>query len=415
MGVTVATTRVALNTDTGEQNITTDDLGGLTPKAAMLFLSWAVTDGVAADGLSLMVGITDGVVSKCHNGWDQHNLATSNTGYSNQDVPIYVVDPATGSVDCQAAFSAWITNGVTINITDAPTSALLLTVTFFAGTDVSADVDIIKFPGTDTVDVTAPGFEPDLVFVLGNDHNSWPISSSNMKWGFGVCHNDRASGITQRCVLGFNRDNRADAQTTVYYSNAYVTGAFIYDAIGLSVSLGTFDANGFTATASEETTKVWAYLALRFVSGPAVASWVGDHTTPTETGNDAEIGPSFTPQAVILHGTMAEAVNTVYTDALGGSLMVSAFDEDDAYATSGCADDGAATTDTQSLSDDVPVQLPDDDGSAGLTASFVSLDANGWTLNYTAVKPAAKYMWAVAIEGEAAAEGNPWYYYAQQQ
>ena len=47
MGITVATTRVAVPTSTGTQDITTTDLAGLTPKAAMLTLSYASSDGTA--------------------------------------------------------------------------------------------------------------------------------------------------------------------------------------------------------------------------------------------------------------------------------------------------------------------------------------------------------------------------------
>ena len=168
-----------------------------------------------------------------------------------------------------------------------------------------------------------------------------------------------------------------------------------------ALDLDDFDANGFSghARSAGGNDREICYLALNF--NGAVESWVGTHTTPTSTGNDSEAGPSFTPQAVFLIGTMMEALDTAYNDALAGSLVaLGAFDGDDEYCTSVCDEDNAATTNTQSLSDDTAVELPDDDGSAGLTASFVSFDANGWTLNYSAVKANAKYWFALAIEAE---------------
>lgn len=59
-----------------------------------------------------------------------------------------------------------------------------------------------------------------------------------------------------------------------------------------------------------------AYLALRFGSGPTVSSWVGTHTTLTSTGDDSKTGPSFKPQAVLMFGSIMEAIDTGYTDNL---------------------------------------------------------------------------------------------------
>lgn len=79
---------------------------------------------------------------------------------------------------------------------------------------------------------------------------------------------------------------------------------------------------------------------------------------------------------------------------LGG---VSAIDADDEFAASVSDEDGVTTSNSQSLSDNVSIELPDDDGTAGLTATFVSLDATGWTDNYSAVKGSAGLMLALAI------------------
>ncbi len=53
------------------------------------------------------------------------------------------------------------------------------------------------------------------------------------------------------------------------------------------------------------------------------------------------------------------------------------------------------------------VLLPDDDGTAMLTATFVSFDANGWTNNFSAVDGTAKKFWAVAIGEESVAVSDP--------
>lgn len=79
MGVTVAVTRVACNTSTGDQTITTTDLGGLTPKAAMFIITQAVTDGAAANHAVWGLGFTDGTTSFCSASEDEHGLSTTDT------------------------------------------------------------------------------------------------------------------------------------------------------------------------------------------------------------------------------------------------------------------------------------------------------------------------------------------------
>jgi len=369
---------------------------------ALFFLSFADTDGTAEDGCSYAIGFTDGTTSKSLSGDDRHNVATSVVGGETWDDPIALRDPADATDEVRTSFVSWITNGVRLNVTTAPANGVLLTCVFFAGTDSSADVGTWTFDNANAVDVTSVGFEADLVFTLCNG-GGWPSDHTHGRETVGVVHNDRASGLAQRWASVSGRDSRATSVNRSYFSASEGGADFKY-AVQYEMAFSAFDASGFTVTPSASAgTDVAAYLALRFGSGPAVDSWVGTHTTPTGTGNDGETGPGFTPQTVILFGTFAEAVDTLYADARGGVFMMSAFDADEAYAVSACVEVGVATMNTQCLSDNVAVELPDDDGSAGLTASFVSFDANGWTLNYSAVEAAAKLFIGVAIEEEAAA------------
>ncbi|NJN53653.1 MAG: hypothetical protein HC804_02175 [Anaerolineae bacterium] len=141
MGVTVAVTRVACNTSTGDQTITTTDLGGLTPKAAMFIITQAVTDGAAANHAVWGLGFTDGTTSFCSASEDEHGLSTTDTQKGGAAVPVVIMDgAATNTVDGQADFSAWVTNGSTITWTNAPSTGFLLTVVYFAGTDLTVDV-----------------------------------------------------------------------------------------------------------------------------------------------------------------------------------------------------------------------------------------------------------------------------------
>jgi len=58
---------------------------------------------------------------------------------------------------------------------------------------------------------------------------------------------------------------------------------------------------------------------------------------------------------------------------------------------------------TQSLADDQAVNLPDHAGAALIAATYVSLDATGFTLNYSAVSATAK-LWPALVIGAVSAQ-----------
>jgi hypothetical protein len=408
MGVTVAVTRAACATSTGNQDFTTADLGGLTPVAAQFIVTAGVTDGTAADHAVLSYGAATGTSNRWALGQsDEHNQATTDTSRALQsDECVFILNPGDTTADGEADFVSFITNGVRINWANAPASAHLMTVVLYAGTDVSAHANYFTVATTvdGTTDVTDPGFEPDLVLTAYTQDNM-DAANAHGYATLGMVHNDRASGVTQRSVGCWFVNNLGtsapDGHSSALYGSMSLTGT---GTVRRGFEFGSFDSSGFTCTTRLNTVSAdeIGYLALRLGSGPAVDSWVGTHTTPTSTGNDAETGPGFTPQFVLMLGSMMEAIATGYnTSPLAGSWGIFAFDADDEYANSVSCEDGVGTTNTQSISDNTAILLPDDDGAAGLVASFVSFDASGWTLNYSAVEANAKIFFALAIEEEA--------------
>jgi len=79
MGVTVATVQFAANTSDGTQDITTTDLGGLTPEAAVFTYGTSVSNGTSVNGVQWGMGVTDGSQSfaVCVN--DDHGVTTTDT------------------------------------------------------------------------------------------------------------------------------------------------------------------------------------------------------------------------------------------------------------------------------------------------------------------------------------------------
>lgn len=406
MGITVATTRVAVPTSTGTQDITTTDLAGLTPKAAMILLSYASSDGTAANNAGLSVGFTDGAKSYCLFINSEHGVTTTDTHSGVENVPVLLTTPGSASVDAKASFSAWLTNGIRLNWTTAPSTAYLMHVTFFAGSDLSADVDTAAMAGQDVeVDVTAPAFEPDLVLALTSLSIAGDSGSgSHTRYSFGAAHWDGVSVVTQRSFSQNSRNGLTTSEVSGAMSETYmlrpigVGGSFAH-----AVDITSFDANGFSLYArnSSGSGDDVYFLALSF--GGFADVKVGTHTTPTSTGESSETGIGFVPQAVIIGTTLLESADSVDAAGLGGQVGIAVIDEDEQYALAFNDEDAQTTTDTQSLSDDVCAVQPLHTGAAGIVATTPAADkfvANGWTFDYTTVTGTAKKWFYVAIEGK---------------
>lgn len=416
--VTIAVTRAAATVDAAPytQDFTTPDLQGLTPKAALFIVTRATADGTeTVDGC-----LGYGAATAADQEWattqgSEDAQGTTNTGRSNVSDHCLVIPDVDGdNVDGEAEFSAFIANGVRVNWTDAPSAAFLVTVVLFAGADLSAYAGQVALGDAEdnAVDVTAPGFEPDLVLTAAANNLAADVISSVVRNTYGVIHNNGA--VTQRSFTFYSANGEATSALAARYTESY--GGMLITSSGNLDSgyvFSGFDANGYTITtvnAGANNTTL-GYLALNF--NGAVSSWVGTMDTPTSTGNDVQTGPNFTPQIVALGMTSAQALDTAYTDGDAGVIGFSVFDADDEYSNTVADEDAQATSDTQCVSDDQAVHLDEHDGTPGHAATFVTLDAIGWTLNFSATLGAARKWWAWAIEDAQAGQAVPpkMYYY----
>lgn len=405
MAIKAAVARVASNTGTGTQDITVTDFG--TPKAALFFINYAITDGTAADHAGVTYGATDGTNEWCVHGTSEHGQATTDTDSEITATKCVIINlPGTANADGEATFSAWITDGVRINWTNAPAAAYLLTVVLFGGDDLSAFVGSQVMTDTEnaTATVSDVGFEAHLVFSAVSDfRNAGSLVGVHNRNGFGVVHNDGAAGITQRSH-GIRNDN-GGAADNVGNIMSTTHGAVI--SFGGSTDWGAsydaFTSSGFDITELDGggNNSLVHYLCLAGASPSDFA--VGTYTTPTSTGNDSITGVGFTPQMMILGMTLLEAADQNRTDARAGSTGVSVFDTSAEFSTTYGMEDGADPTNTQSLSDDTAVNIPLHDGAAGVVGAYSAMEADGAQLNFSAVHANAKYFWWAAIKAEAPA------------
>ncbi len=403
--VVTAVVRAALNTTTGTQDFTTTDFGGGTPKAALFFTTAVLSDG-QADNCRFAIGAATGAFNEwVMAAWIADAVSTTDcqSFYQNDACVLIPLDATT--IDMEANFDSFITDGVRIDITNAGIAGLL-TVVLFGGADLQAHANLVNMTGgsADTeFDVTDPGFEPDVVFAAFSDNASPGIKQhAQLSWG-GV-NNDGGGAETQRAWAGHHQNAagfqaRAAGQIATDRGglNATNTGA---EFVG--VDFDNFDSSGFSvfSRTAGTTGRDLVYLALEF---GGLKHEVRDLDTPTSTGNASITGVGFKPQLVIQGMTTHEAMDTADQTGLSGSLGVSAFTPDAEFSAGFQNEDGQATSDTQSVSNDQAIVHPLESGADGIIADFVSMDSGGWTLNYTTVTGTAKKFWALSIEEVAVA------------
>lgn len=400
MGIAIDVVEFTLNTGTGTQDIT-GSLGGLTPKAALFFVTRATVNGTAAAHIAISIGAATGVSNEwAYTGNGEDGQATTDYQHTNaSNRCILLTDPGVSTVDMDAEFSTFITDGVRINITTA-SSAYKGICVLFAGSDLSTHANNVADVGdsTDTEsNVTAPGFEPDLVFACLTD-GPLDTSGSSIELSFGICHN--GVSITERCILLRNQNGEA-AGDPKFWLNTGFSGGHISAAGGADwdLEIDSFDASGFsmfTRNGGGNNSGV-GYLALAFAG--AVGISLNTEATPTSIGNSSTTNPGFTPQAVIGVQTYGQSVDTeIDNTSDAGAWGIAAFTANTELCVAVADEDAAATTNTQSHINTKSIDVPNDDGSVALTADFVSMDANGYTLDWTDVEAAGRQGFFVAIE-----------------
>jgi hypothetical protein len=404
MGVTIAVTRVAANTGTGTQDITTTDLGGLTPKAVLLIATRAVTDGTAVDGAGMYMGASDGTNEWTEGYESQHAQASMDSDHqqdttSNRILTIYD-GTADGVVEGTANFDSFITDGVRIDWTDAPAGAYLITATFFAGTDLSTNVGTVGLGNTGNalIAVTSVGFEADVLITAILEGTT--VINPNISMG--LVHNNRGGTVTQRTMGHKQRSGFGSGAVGMMMRNdSCIVTIQSTDTLDYYGTAQSFDSSGFDIQMGNSRApgnRNMGWIALRFGASPVVDSKVYTYTTPTATGSNTDSNPGFEPQFVMYLANRAAAANTLEADADAGTFGIVMLDADDLYTQSISDEDGAADSNTQSLSDNI-VNLPTHTGASGHQATLTSIGSTGPVWNYSATDTGTARLWgALAIE-----------------
>ena len=412
MGTKIRTGRVAASTSTGTQDLTVSGLGSSSDiKAAIMLMSGATANDTFTNHAKLSVGMTDGTRDRVVSVTAEHGVGSSDLGYRTDDGACVYMRDVAGSVEADAAFSSFITDGVRINWATAPGSGFLLPYQIYAGSDVQAYVGSLDTPGVEggTAATTGPGFEPDQVFFVSVSQSTPADSSYNhlcMGWA------DNGASIVQGSQIYESEENKTNCQNHGAISEQYIAADLKAFTSGYwtQVSVSAFGASGFTIT-QDLGTAVWPvfYLALKYGSGIGHSvSFQSLDTADIVSSKTSFTGLGHKPQSMFLLPTQfldTGDLDTIDTGDKAGVVTVGLADASSSYIAGITNEDGAANMVAKSWGSAGLIGLPQDDGATtDWYGTLDTLDSDGFTASWSLTN-SGKDTWMMVQSVEEEASG----------
>lgn len=405
----------------GDQDfVVTASPPGVAPKAAIVTVSGATSNAVHVPGAMLSFGIiaenSPGVYGQfCISSSSEDVILSANTKHVKSNTKVVFLLLANGTTNALAT-GTFITNGIRLNWSDFPATAVFVTVQLFFDTAADLSVYAGDFNPSTSIDTAtavsvgiSPYWQPDQLIVLGAFGTYDTIANDSiLQIGFA----DRGSPIRQ-CSSNlhgvFDASNNANSVQRNIVSDAYVTER----AFGtVAHEITAFSATGFTTTTRIGTTTVTAFPYLALAYNSTCNHWVGVVNSPVLTGAQTVTAPNFKPQFVMQLVPAATLLSTTYAPPAiqqicddsaegAGTYGIAAFNDraNEIFSNSTSDDDAAAAMVTRSRSSDdfrcradaVPYDL-----YVAITPVFI---ATGWTLTYSVANANVRF-WPSMVWGE---------------
>ena len=388
-----------LNTSPGNQDITISGFG--TPSAAIVFYG-GDSSGTQKANATLGVGFTDGT-NECCVAISSEDAVTTTDTYRKMrnDRFIDCLSGTTSASDYVASFSAWITDGIRINIASAPSGTRTATFILIGGADVTnATVgDVPLGFGTSAITETI-GHSSDLILSASSGHDISTSAIVHSILSLGMYHNDGAD--TQKSVCFLDQDDISTptpSDVGGYFSTTnsalqVFNGTATWVAQISNVTSTTFDVTPSASASGDDL----IYLALKFSNSPDIS--IDTLDGPTATGSYSTTAPGFEPDFCLMFLSDNTTVNTVQNSE---SISISAFDAANEACLSYSSKDNVTFKVAKSEYNASAVA----DLTAGNTdlhvGTFTSFDANGFTLNFPSTVAGTSRKWAALTIGPAIA------------
>lgn len=416
--LTVGVFRDGLRASTGNDTFTSVGLGSAIKQRGAFVWGTAATsadDGTAVDNAIWSYGCGMSPTRRFWlSGRVNDNDTTDAEGHMEDDDAIYaLINPTSESLTAKADFDDYVTDGVQVDVTDAPAAEMFLHGLLFSGSGVRAATETFIASRTldASVELTVP-FEPDLVILFTNGDQFNGSTTHGGFLGFTVCFctNDKAGTVEHASISIAQTAQSGTAANYGAVSNTYMQ--FVdpirdNSAVDATYELSFPDANTARLTTrnpSNDTTD--PEIGALFIDTNGTEVNVGIADSPTSTGVQAiSLGSGIQPKTVMMLCSQITTLDTFTQGAAAGTLGIASASTSGTQAENYAGvmnENGVSTTNSKSISDDQIFHMLDDDGgpSGDLVGAFDSFSANAVNVNFSAVGGSAYKLPYLAI-GEA--------------
>ena len=396
----VALLQQATRTTTGTQNWTdssvTSDL-----KAAIFFNTDATANASVTAAFKGNIGCTD-LTNNVAFGMGAVDATAASSGITGQVVSntnCLLRVASTGLATLAAAYSATLSNGVTINYGTVDGAAYLVNCLLISGSDVEVKTSNAQFATTDTTKTITHNLTgtPDLVIVVASvGQTAMGVNFAALNPILGFYDGTNSVG------LGFDNapstsPTSVDARITADLGHNVFGASDNFTLLLSSVGSSTFTLSR-TATNSEGMSVMC--IAIRHTANTA-AALAFNTTLPTSTGNAALVtGMAVKPQLLFSIPTRLTTNSLTNTDAAGAfGFGVACNDSGTTQQMSIAAtsEDVVTTTVSKSqISITQALMVLNDSGTIVNEATVNSWDSGGVTLNHSVVSGTAYEMIGLA-------------------
>lgn len=358
---------------------------GFTPKALILYATDETTTGIAI-GWTQYYGMATSTTNRV--GISNSQTTATNTGSRAHDsTKCFLVVSAAGTTIVAADLVSFDVDGFTLNFSTVNATARVVSYVALGGTDLTnAFIKAFLPAASNTAQgFTGVGFQPDAAFFISAQvaaATQTDTGAMGLSLSFGKDATHRAALETQPNA----------ATESVQKASKIIEKSSSGGVISMEGDLTSMDADGFTITFST-TTSVKEIFALCLKGGQYQ---VGSFNQPGTTGNTATTGIGFQPIGLMLMSTNLVTSASISTTAsrLSFGTGTASTSRSSIWAGGGNAGVQDNDTDTGKILNMITESASP---TTNASADLVSLDADGFTLNWTTADATAREILYFAV------------------
>lgn len=390
----------AAKSTTGSQAITGV---GFQPKVILFWVCKSATSASNVVDFHVSCGAAtsstnEGVVS----GSSDDAVGTSNAfRRTSTSAVIQIIGASSDVRDGVADMTSLDSDGFTLNWSDAAGGSPIVNYLALGGADLT-DVDVSKIDSKATTGnqaYTHLSFQPDCIMMMGIGQNTTIATHGSSTFGFGA-----AISATERFSMAVaSSDNKATTET----SRALKAGECIDITTGAGASwiradMVSMDATGFTLNWDVVTTA--RYFICVSLKGGQYA--IGTETQKTSTGTKATTGVGFQPTGLLF--ASVAAVNSASIVAHSHFMLGAGSGATERCYSASADKDAVGTTEADSRVHSAKCMGMMTAGTPTLDAEadLDSIDADGFTLDWTTADATAREFKYIAFGSDAVAGGT---------